>query len=786
MVKNFSKIAFRNMLKHPGITFINVSGLALGMACCMLLSLFIKYELEYDTFNTNYSRIYRMAYQIENENGNSLNIKSPEPLARAMMAEFPQVEKAGRLFPHNDISVRNEDIVFIENNIFAADPEIMNIFSFNLVAGNPGSVLSDPFSVVVTEEIAYKYFKDANAVGKTLIMFDKPVRITGVMKRFPSNSHFHPEFLISYNSFPQSTSDSWQWTDPRTYFLLKEGSSVDAITRKLAAFTQKHNATDFKFVVQPLSDVHLRSNYRGELEANGSESYTYIMGIIAVFILTIACINFVNLSSARGNLRAKEVGVRKAMGAQKNQLVLQFIGESFLLTAISVLLALAITLLAIPLLNQVTDRSIELTHLYSPALVLVFIAIFVLVGVCSSIYPAFYLSGFDPIAVLKGLRNPTGGSALLRKTLVVFQFTVSILLVIGTLVVLKQLRYVENINLGFNQNQLVVIPIRGSQAFASSELIKNRLAQQPGVLNIAGASEYPGREYPVFYHWPEGQSGPMRLYDGAVGTGYFETMQMKLVAGRFFSEAYPSDSTTAVILNEEAVKIMGFNDNPLGKKVYDSPPQNEKRNSRTIVGVVKNFHSRSAREPIEPLFIIPQRRYFNVIARLETKNINATLAGMEQAFKQVAPAAPFEVKFLDETFAQIYQAEKNLALAVRIFAGLAIFISALGLLGLFSYTVERKAKEISIRKILGAQVSSIMYMLLRDSVKYVLIASLIATPLGFYTMNRWLDSYTYRTSLDLSIFLLASLLALSVAIFTTAYHVIKAALTNPIRSIQSE
>lgn len=784
MLRNYLTIAIRNIVKYKALSIINILGLGLGIACCILLVLFIQYEFSYDTFNQYYSRIYRMTYTIGEGEDVIPNVKSPEPLARTLMAEFPEVLKAGRLFPQQDVVVELGDRSFVEENFYVADREILDIFSFQILQGGK-NLLKEPNTIIITEEVSKKYFGDTNSVGKTLIIFDKDVQITGVIASLPGNSHFHPNFLLSYGSIPSNDSNNWGWTDPRSYFLIREEHTVEGINKKMGEIAKKYNAGYFNFSAQPLSSVHLYSNVRGELEPNGSITYMYIMGTIAAFILAIACINFMNLSSAHASLRAKEVGMRKVVGAVRRQLVLQFLGESFILTAMAFVLAIIIAFLFIPSLNNLMHKAVTFNIVGNVRLLSALMTIMLLVGLGSGLYPAFYLSAFKPISVLKGSKGGNSASLLLRKTLVIFQFTISIMLIIGTLTIINQLRFIQNKNIGFNKNELVVIPLPSEEAIEKYQALENTIKENPNVVEVSGAAEYPGTEHPMYAHWAEGNVNNVQLYNGAVGFDYLKVMQISLKEGRTFSETYSTDLTEAVVINEEAAKLLGYTNNAIGKKIYNAPPDSKQRSSRTIVGVVKNYHSRSLREPIEPLFIIPRENCPNIIARIKSKDMPLTLRQLEEKFKEINPNLPFDSFFLDQNFAQVYAAENRLTTIVKIFTGLAIFISCIGLLGLMSFTVDQKVKEIGVRKVLGASATQIMLMLFSDSARYVLIALLVATPLSYYLMSRWLESYAYRTSIGWSEFFIAGFTLFGVAFLAIAFGVIKAAFANPVKALRT-
>ena len=553
----------------------------------------------------------------------------------------------------------------------------------------------------------------------------------------------------------------------------------------MGAIAKKYNADYFNFKAQPLSSIHLYSNRRGELEPNGSITYIYIMGTIAAFILAIACINFMNLSSAQASLRAKEVGMRKVAGAVRHQLVLQFLSESFILTAMAFVLAIVVAYASIPLLNNLMHKSVAINLFGNVKLLFALVIIMVFVGLGSGLYPAFYLSAFKPISVLKGTQSSNSASLLLRKTLVIFQFTISIVLIIGTLTIINQLGFIQNKNLGFNKNELVIIPLRSKEAIEQYQVLKNTIGENPSVVEVSGAAEYPGTEHPMYAHWAEGSINNIQLYDGAVGFDYFKVMQISLKDGRTFSENYPTDLAEAVVINEEAAKILGYTNNAIGKKIYNSAPDIKQRSWRTIVGVVKNYHSRSLREPIEPLFIIPHENCPNIIARIKSNDMPVTLSQLEVRFKEINPDLPFEAFFLDQNFAQVYAAENRLTAIVKIFTGLAIFISCIGLLGLMSFTVDQRVKEIGVRKVLGATATNIMLMLFSDTARYVLIALLVATPISYYLMSRWLEGYAYRTTIGLSEFFIAGFALFGVAFLTIAFAVIKAAFSNPVKALRS-
>ncbi|MGC3946456.1 MAG: ABC transporter permease [Chryseolinea sp.] len=784
MFRNYLNIALRNIIKYKALSAINISGLGLGIACCILLVMFIQYEFSYDTFNKNYPNIYRMSYTIGEGDDVVPNVKSPEPLARTLMAEVPEVVKAGRLFPNRDVVVRAGDVSFTEDNFYYADPEILDIFSFNVLHGGK-SLLKDPNTVVITEEVSEKYFGNINPIGKTLVIFDKAVEVTGVVESLPVNSHFHPSFLFSYSSSPSSNSDNWGWTDPRTYFLLKEGHTSTEIDRKMVDIVKKYNVAWYNFSAQPLSAIHLYSNKRGEFEPNGSITYIYVMATIAVFILVIACINFMNLSSAHATLRGKEVGMRKVAGAVRTQLVVQFLGEAFVMTAIAFALAIAIAYLSLPLLNDLMQKSVTINLFSNTPLLITMLIVMIVVGLGSGLYPAFYLSAFKPILTLKGNKNGGTGSLILRKSLVVFQFTISIVLIIGTLTIINQLKFIQNKNLGFNKNELVVIPLPSKEAVEKYKVLVHAIRESPHVVEVTGAVQYPGKEHPMYAHWAEGSISNVQLYDGSVDADYFKVMQIPLKDGRTFSSANPTDLTDAVVINEEAAKILGYGDNAIGKMIYSSSPDDKQRKGRTVVGVVKNYHSRSLKETIEPLFLVPRENCPNIIARIESKDISATLHQLGDKFKEINPDLPFESFFMDQNFAETYAAENRLTTIVKVFTGLAIFISCIGLLGLISFTVEQKVKEIGVRKILGASATQIMLMLLSDSARYVVIALLVASPLSYYLMSLWLESYAYRTTMGWSEFLIAGITLFSVALSTIAFGVIKAALANPAKALRA-
>lgn len=813
MLKNYLQIAFRNIYRHKGYSFINIAGLAVGIACCMLIMLYVRDELSYDRYNENIDCLYRLERKGVFQDKEFHVAATAHPTGPAFKNDLPEILQSVRIWP-TTLSVKTLDNRYFNERILFTDPAIFATFTFPLLKGSPETALKEPQSIVLTEEMSKKYFNGGDALGKVLsIQWDKETamdfKVTGIMKKIPRNSHFRTDFFASYASLAKLIPEqlnTWLNNSNYTYFLLPKNQSIRELDKKFPALIEKYMGKDvrqflgpkvdinslFKFILRPVSEIHLYSGLEFELEPTGSIATVYIFSAIAFLVLLIACINFMNLSTARSALRAKEVGLRKTVGANKRSLVVQFIGESVLLSFIAGIIALLIVQLLLPVYNAVTLKEMSNTYLTDPASMLLFIAVILLVGFVAGSYPAFYLTSFQPVKVLKG-KFTTGNesrSQFLRKGLVVVQFTISIALIICTTVVMNQLHYIKNKNLGFKKEQVVVIPAKDESLANRYDAFKTGLLKNPGVLKAAVTERIPGSRSTsdrVFLRegMDKSQSQIVRYF--SIDTDFIPVLEIQLAAGRNFSKDFTTDKE-GLILNEAAVKKFGWQspEAALGQGIL-IPESATKYTKFTIVGVVKDFHYKSLHQRIEPLilFLDPANVAF-VMVKIKTGDIPATLEFLENKFKAFSPAFTYEYYFLDESFDNLYRSEERVQTIFKFFTILAILISCLGLFGLVSFTAERRRKEVGIRKVLGATVANIVLHLSREFVILTLIANLIAWPAAYIAMSRWLQGFAYRTGIGIGTFILSGLVALAITLLTVGYQSVKTALANPVNSLKYE
>jgi putative ABC transport system permease protein len=789
MFRNYFKIALRNLRRHKVISFINVIGLAIGIACSALILLYVGHELSYDQYHKSKKRIYRLVTKVQGASYEGI-AKVPGPWSIAAQKEFPEIEKVARFVFLNETLVSRGEKRFYENGGFYADSTVFEVFSFPFLQGNPQTALTQPNALVITEDFAKKYFAGETALGQT-VTFDNQnqYQITGVMANVAANSHFTFDFLVSMATYANPRRDNWQWLQFYTYILLKAGASPQAVAEKFPALLRQNLeaevAVSYMPYLQPLADIHLRSHLFREMQPNSDVAYIYIFSAVAGFILLIACINFMNLTTARAATRAKEVGVRKVTGADRLQLIKQFLGESMLISFMALLLALVCIDALWPAFNSLTNRALTVDYFNDGAFSLSLIGIALMVGLLSGGYPAFVLSNFKPVNVLKG-KLPSASRTWLRQGLVVFQFAISVFLIIATGIVSNQLDYIQNKKLGFNEEQLVIIPIRDNTVREKYETVKQVLAQHPNVVSVSASANLPGgSDYGIPYEpagIPRDRIPPARIL--VIDQDFVQTFEMELAAGRSFSKDHATDATAAFIINEEAVKQLGWSD-PLGQLIA---MPNIQRASSPVIGVLKDFHFRSMHEKIGPLLLfMATPEWYNIISvRVRPENISATLAFLEAKWAEFDPSHPFTYTFFDAQFGQLHQAEQQMGNLLRYVAVLAILIACLGLFGLSAFTAEQRTKEIGVRKVLGASVGSIMMLLSKDFTQLVLIGFAVAAPLAYYAMNRWLQNFVYRTEIGVSVFMLSGLLALAIAWLTVSYQSIKAALGNPVEALRYE
>ncbi|MCH8959901.1 MAG: ABC transporter permease, partial [Bacteroidetes bacterium] len=756
MIKNYLKISLRNLQKHKGYAFINIFGLAIGLACCLLIVLFVRDELSYDRFHEKADRTYRIVRQ---ERDLAPSVTPSALLGPALMETYPEVEHATRLIRSwfAPLVSRDED-GFYEDRIFFTDAEFFNVFDFRLVRGDPDTVLSEPFSILLTETMARKYFGDEDPLGQTLTLNASHVfTVTGLLENPPRTTHFTFDFLASIESLPEVTGranmlETWGLGSFPTYVVLPEGYDPAALDEKLAGFAPPQ--FQVRYFLQPLTEIHLASAYRGEIEPNSDVRYVWMLSGIALIILLLACINYTNLATARFTRRAREVGIRKVVGAHRRQLIAQFLGESVLLSMMALLVALAL-----PWFNDFAGKALSLDFVrhwwYVPAA----FGLAVVVGVLAGSYPAFLLSAFRPAQVLKGtLRVGRWRLTLaLRRSLVVFQFALSIGIIAGTVVALQQIHYMRSQSLGFDQEQILVLPFNWEQAVQDRyETLKTELLQHTAVRHVTASGDVPGRMFTSMAYWIEGM--PEGEWSGInaliVDPDFAETYGLDVVAGRDFSPDLAANLGETFILNEAAVAEMGLTpDEVIGKPF-------RMNSTGPVVGVMKDFHFEGLQKSLEPLVMTVWPSWFGYVSlRLDAADLPETLAYVERTWQSLMPTIPFEYFFLNDDFKRQYRAEERFGQVFVVFAVLAIFISCLGLFGLAAFTAEQRTKEIGVRKVLGASAPDIVLLLNRDVTRLVALAAVLATPVVYLAMQRWLETFAYRIDLSWGLFLLACLAA---------------------------
>lgn len=793
MLRNYFKTAFRNLWKHRVFSFINLTGLAVGMAACFLIYLYVSFELSYDTFHSKADRIYRVVCDIKTPT-EVINAGGPSwavpPNAKD---EFPEVEAFVRLAPDN-LLVRKGNIKFQEDNVMWADSAFFKVFDFKLLKGNPHTALTEPLSVVLSETAAKKYFNNSDPIGQTLLITSDgfAARVTGIMKDIPENSQIKTDLVLSMSTimkkFDQDLDKQWGNYGAQAYLLLRSGTNARALEKKFPAFLEKRNGTEMKksqmyatLFLEPLKDVYLRSTRNGS--KTGNINNVYVFSVIAIFVLLIACFNFINLTTARSVERAKEVGIRKVVGALKTQLAAQFIGESVMLCLIAFILAIGLAALFLPSFNMLAGKTISHGVFSNMRYILLLFLAAVGIGLLAGIYPALVLSSFNSVTVLKG-RFATGAKGiLLRKGLVTAQFSISIALIIATIIVYTQMKYMRSQDLGFNKDQMMVIDTNGDKA---KEAFRQAVAGIPNVVSTAMSGSVPGGGNPGAYSQIENKKGEMQIANldlYFVDWDYIPQYQIKMVAGRAFSRDFGSDTTQAMILNEAAVKMFG----------YSSPQQAVGRRfsqwgrEGKIIGVMKDFHFRALQQVIKPLSMRIEPNGCSLVSvKVSGGNLPATIKAIENKWKTLIPNRPFSYFFMDEFFDKQYKGEEKFGKLFLNFAVLAIFISCLGLLGLASYSTMQRTKEIGIRKVLGASVSGIVNLLSKDFLKLVLISFFIAAPIAWYFMDRWLRDFAYRVNIGWWVFVLAGVTAMAIALLTVSFQAIKAAVANPVKSLRTE
>ena len=800
MIKNYLTVAVRNIARNKTFSAINILGLAIGMACCILILLYVQYEMSYDQHHEHGHRIYRVAAKVKIGEVLRQAPVTPFPMGPALVKDYPEVIEAVRFFEGTDPRTLVEDQhgqVFFEDNLWFTDPNFFQVFNFPLSKGDPETVFLEPHSVVITEAVAQKYFGGQNPIGQILSFYKlerkKAFKVTGVLKDTVHNSHFRFDFLASPISHHQP---DWTTNVFYTYLLLQQSDSARELEAKLPDFIEAHTggqskATGFKidYFLQPLTDIHLHSRLEAEMSENSDIRYVYLFLIIALFVLILACVNFMNLSTARSATRTKEVGMRKIVGANRLQLIRQFMGESILLALLALFFAIAFVEVSLPAFNAFIQRELVLDYAGNWQVVLTLLGVVLFAGLLSGIYPAFFLSAFQPVEVLKSTLKRGLKTSSSRKTLVVFQFVISIILIIGTVVVYHQSDYIKNKNLGFDKEHVIVMPYPGMRV---TERYKSQLSGYANVLNTSKSSSVPGRRVAGSFfraHGDDTSHGRSAMNKIVVDREFISTYGLELVEGRDFSKDMMNDGEGELILNEAAMRHFGWT-SCAGKEVENIWPQGgevkvEYRGE--VVGVVKDFHYQSLHHQIEPLIITTVEKWFEYFAiRIRSDDVAGTLGFLKTQWKEIAPNKPFDYFFLDDDYDKLYRTEEQIGTLFGLFSILAIFVASLGLFGLASFTAQLRIKEIGIRKVLGASVSNLVLMLSKEFALLVGLANLIAWPIAYYAMNRWLQDFAYRIDLNIWAFVLSGFLALLIALTTVSYQAYKVARTNPVDALRDE
>ncbi|MBN1271052.1 MAG: ABC transporter permease [Candidatus Aminicenantes bacterium] len=785
MLKNYIKVTLRSLSKHKGYSLINIFGLAIGMACCLLITIWVLDELSFDKFHENIDVLHRVE-ENQHYSGRDFHVTvTPYPLGPVLVAEIPEIMDATRFVYVPGLLLEYKGKAYYENEARAVDPSFLKMFTFPLLKGNVDEVLQDPHSLILSEDIAVKYFGDENPIGKVIEVNNKhEFTVTGILKEVPHNSSLEFDILLPYEFLKQigQTNEHFGSNSIQTFIQLQEPSAFKAANEKIFGFIRKRvrqSRTDLELI--PYKRLHLHS-YWGYDKDPGAIQYVYIFSAIAFFVLLIACINFMNLSTARSANRAKEVGLRKVVGAQKSHLLRQFYGESIIVSLIALILAVIIVTLLLPVFGNLAAKEMSWKVGGIGSILAGLLGITVFTGIIAGSYPAVFLSSFRPVKVLRGsFRSGTGG-VLFRRILVVVQFSLSVLLIIGTVVVYKQLYYMKNQRLGWDKDHLIYVPLR-PELRSSYNVLKQELIQEPGILGVTATSQLPTHigSNSSNATW-EGKDPAFTVLIGfnAVDFDYTKTVGIEMAEGRPFSRDVASDDGRSFIVNEEVAKIMG-------KKSVVGERFTFMGIRGTIIGVMKNFHYQSLQNKIEPITFIVYRPQINyMLMRVSPTSISDSVQKIERVWNSILPDYPFEYHFIDERFERLYRSEQRIGSLLNYFAVLAVFVACLGLFGLASFTAEQRTKEIGIRKTLGATVSQIVVLLCREFFVLVLLANVIAWPLSYLLMSHWLKGYAYRTQLSVFVFLGAMVTALLMAVFSVSFQALRAASTNPAKALRYE
>jgi putative ABC transport system permease protein len=814
MIRNYLKIAWRNLMKNKVFSFINIFGLSVGLTCCILISLYIYHETSYDKHHKNGDSIYQLGTTFIDQGVEEKGANTAAPLGRMLQQEYPEIEGSTRLLRlfRDDktlFQLQEADRLrsFYETKGLLADSNFFQLIPYPFKEGNPQTALTAPNSVVISEELAGRLFGSQPSLDKLVRISsstngDSTFRVTGVFSTPKAPSHIDANFFISFRG---GNMDGMANDNPSlannnmfsTYVLLKEGASGKGLEEKFPGFIQRHLSDDLKrmgkqrkYFMMPIASIHLSEIGKGS-DASGSKTTLFILGSIAVLTLLIACINFMNLSTANSAKRATEVGIRKVLGAQKQSLLQQFLGESMVMAAIALVIALLLTFLLLPVFEEVSGKSLLISSEQKIVLGILFVILAIITGLVAGSYPALYLSSFKPIQVLKGKYSNSLSAITFRKGLVVFQFVISIFLIIASVVIASQMKFMRLKDLGFQKDRQIIVPLRTATAKENISAYRNEAANQAGISSIGAGMAYPGIFHPQdWLMYPQGQTmnNSKSVYINMVDDAFLQTLGVKVLAGRLFSKEFAADTLTRIVVNEETVKQFGFASPQAAVGKWLAFDWQGEQHPFTIIGVVKNFHFKDLHENIEPFaFRLYNDAGFNYfVARAKDDNIKQSLSGLEATWKKINPNEPFEYSFLDLDFQKNYEAEERQASLINYFTIVAIIISCFGLFGLATFTAEQRTKEIGIRKVLGASVYGVVALLSKDFLKLVILAVIIASPLAWYGMNKWLQNFAYQTNIGWQVFAVTTCIALFIAFTTISFQAIKSAVANPVKSLRTE
>jgi len=804
MIKNYFKIALRNLAKNKVHTIINIFGLAVGIASVFLITLYLQNELSYDQHYDQSENIYRITWEGENP-----QTRTPHPMAQALVTDFPEVESAVSLSPlwgagltREIFSVRNleKNLRFDEANVLAVDTTFFDVFRFPIVRGNAEKALKSVNAILLSEATAKKYFGDEDPIGKHLAVNADTVllEVMAVFKDIPQQSHFHFDFLVSY--VPEKSFDPndeyYTWADfgHFNYLRLKPGADPKELERKLMPWIGKYidvsdesfkNAigNKFGFRVQPVTDIHLKSHLRWELEPNGNIEYVYIMAAAALLTLVIACINFMNLMTAKSAERAKEIGIRKTLGALRKQLTFQFLSESATMTTISIVFAVLIVELCLPLYNSLSGQSLDLN--YSEALPVLLVLGFI-IGIGSGIYPSLFLSSIKPHSILKGKFQTSGRGNHLRNTLIVFQFAISMTLISGTAIIFNQLEFIRNKNLGFSKEELLVVPMKNEALTRRMEALKTELLRVDGITSVSASSNLPGGQFNQnSISLVEDPDNKIDCSEVFVDYDFIKTLNIDLADGRFFTHQDMTDSTVSFVINEAAAHQLNI-PSIVGKEIHWHAYKNDRAIRGRVVGVVKDFHFQSFHEPLRPLLMVMHPAYNHLVIKLNTGNFESTISQIKNIYSRFDDSFAFEFSFLDDRLNQQYRSEERTGIIFSTFAFIAVALACFGLFGMAMLTFSQRTKEVSIRKALGAPVSGLIILLLSDFTRLILIAIIIATPFAWLMMDKWLGNFIYQVDIHPITFILSGVSLILISWITLSYFTLKTSWVNPVQTLKSE